>query len=179
MPKSHLTFLPDDPEEIWKWKHGESRMAVRTPEYMAWCSMISRCYNKNSNRYKHYGARGLGVCPEWRYSYPTFLHDMGRRPSDRHSLNRIDNEKGYSKENCAWSTDTEQNRNKRTTVRFEFNGKNLTQQEWADEIGISVDTLRSRLRRWPVAKALTAPLGQYPRTRSGKPIASGPRPRSH
>ena len=76
--------------------------------------MLSRCYNPNATGYKNYGGRGITVCDSWRDCFENFLRDMGDRP-EKMSLDRINNNDGYSKENCKWSTVLEQNRNKRTT----------------------------------------------------------------
>jgi hypothetical protein len=91
-------------------KHGKSK---KTNEYFAWCSMKERCNNPNVPSYINYGGRGIKVCDEWLNSFETFFKDMGERPSPTHSIDRIDNSKGYSKENCKWSTKTEQALNQR------------------------------------------------------------------
>lgn len=72
-----------------------------------WGSMLSRCYDKNNKDYVHYGGRGIDVCPRWKASLENFYSDMGNAPKG-HSLDRIDNNKGYSPENCKYSTQSEQ-----------------------------------------------------------------------
>ena len=101
-----------------------------SPEYRAWESIKQRCYNENRERYDRYGGRGISICDEWFDSYPTFLKDMGRRPSNKHSIDRIDNDGNYTPSNCRWATRTEQNRN-----RSEYNVKS-----WilAEELGVNV-----------------------------------------
>ncbi len=86
----------------------------RSPEHRAWESMKRRCYNKNYHLYHRYGGRGIAVCNEWLNDYAQFLKDMGRKPNGtiRYSLDRIDNNKGYFPDNCKWSTDSEQNKNR-------------------------------------------------------------------
>lgn len=74
---------------------------------MIWASMIKRCHNKLDKSYCRYGLKGIKVCKEWRESFLSFYSDMGSKPEGK-SIDRIDNKKGYSKENCKWSTPTEQ-----------------------------------------------------------------------
>lgn len=83
-----------------------------TPEYRAWCHMKERCNNPTCKNYKHYGARGIKVCKRWD-SFINFYNDMGARPSDKHSLDRIDNDSDYTPDNCRWTTRTVQNLNRR------------------------------------------------------------------
>lgn len=84
----------------------------RTPEYNAWNAMIQRCTNPNNPAYKNYGGRGITVCTEWKDSFIAFFTDMGKRP-ERLTLERKNNNLGYSKENCIWDTRINQSRNQR------------------------------------------------------------------
>lgn len=88
-----------------------------TPEHNTWCSMRKRCNNPNHPAYHNYGGRGIKVCSEWD-SFEQFYSDMGARPEGDYSLERIDNEKGYSANNCKWATRLEQANNKRTNKNY-------------------------------------------------------------
>ena len=92
----------------FEFRHGMSR----TPTYKIWAYMIARCHNPKDTGYKWYGAKGITVCQRWRDDFLNFLEDMDERPPAK-TIDRIDNFKGYSKENCKWSTIKEQNSNKR------------------------------------------------------------------
>lgn len=102
-----------------KRSHGLSRDAEgnKTPEYRAWAAMKQRCYNENCAQYPLYGGRGIEVHPEWLNSFQCFYADMGPRPTSKHSLDRVDNEKGYSKSNCRWATPSQQTANQRDRKR--------------------------------------------------------------
>lgn len=95
-------------------EHGESTATKKTPEYVSWSAMLSRCNNPNATGYERYGGVGITVCQRWRESYQHFLADMGRRPSKQHSLDRFPNNAGnYEPDNCRWATKSEQSSNQR------------------------------------------------------------------
>lgn len=98
-------------------KHGDCKPGQMAREYIAWCQMKTRCYNPKCQRYANYGGRGIYVCERWLNSYPAFLADMGRKPSPRHSLDRIDVHGHYEPSNCRWATDHEQRMNKQNSLR--------------------------------------------------------------
>jgi len=85
---------------------------TKTPEHRSWMSLRNRCNNPNNDAYSDYGGRGIAVCTEWD-SFETFLKDMGNRPTLQHSIDRRNNDKGYSKSNCRWATKQEQANNRR------------------------------------------------------------------
>jgi hypothetical protein len=83
------------------------------PEYHVWAAMKQRCTNPNNKIYKHYGARGIKVCDRWLNSFEAFITDMGRRPTDAHSIERVNNDGNYEPSNCIWATRAVQAKNKR------------------------------------------------------------------
>lgn len=137
-------------------KHGHA--TERTPTYRIWQAMIGRCQHETNGMYPAYGGRGITVCDGWQ-DFKNFLEDMGLRPAGM-SIDRRNNNEGYSKDNCRWATTKEQNNNKRTNVRVTFNGETLTLAQWADRIGIEDQTINKRIFTygWSVEKALTTPL---------------------
>lgn len=114
--------------------------------YGTYISMNARCYSEKSIGYKYYGGRGITVCERWLESFDNFEKDMGERPSKLHSLDRIDNNKGYSKENCRWATKKEQARNTSKNVFITFQGETKCISEWAEEINIPKATILSRFK---------------------------------
>jgi hypothetical protein len=102
-------------------KHGQRRVGRRSPpEYIAWKNMKQRCYDRKSKDYEYYGARGIYVCEAWRRSFIEFRAHVGRRPSKRYSLDRIDSERGYEPGNVRWSDATVQSRNRRCAKLTQF-----------------------------------------------------------
>jgi hypothetical protein len=86
-------------------------------EYIAWQNMKRRCYYKNYNSYKNYGARGITVCERWINSFQNFFADVGPMPTKKHSLDRVDNNGNYDPKNCRWTSRSVQSHNKRTTKK--------------------------------------------------------------
>lgn len=116
-----------------------------TPTYKSWQAMMQRCTNIHDDNYPHYGARGISVCDKWR-TFEGFYEDMGDRP-DSTTLDRIDVNGNYSKENCRWATNETQQNNKRTNTRIKFNGKVQTLAQWARELNVDYELLVSRISR--------------------------------
>ena len=93
-------------------KHGKRYL----PEYESWRGMKARCLRKSIKCYKYYGGRGITVCERWLNSFENFFDDMGIKPSPKHSIDRIDVDGDYCKENCKWSTPKEQSNNRRHVI---------------------------------------------------------------
>ena len=111
--------------------HGEASRRKKKPsaEYRTWNGMIRRCTNKNEKSWHRYGGRGITICDRWRHSYPNFLADVGRRPSDKHSLDRIDVNGNYEPGNVRWATASQQMKNRRP---YQYKGwRESTKHAWA------------------------------------------------
>lgn len=147
-------------------KHGEGVITSRTVEYMTWMRMLDRTRNPNLDRAEHYVGRGIAVCKRW-LKYENFLEDMGRRPSPLHSLDRKNNDLGYTPKNCRWATRREQSCNKSTTRWVVLNGQRKSLTEWCEILGISHQTVSNRIYtlKWTAEKALTTPARKYVRAR--------------
>lgn len=131
-----------------------------TPEYIAWCGMKARCGNPADPSYKNYGGSGIIVSPQWSDSFETFLRNVWRRPSSKHSIDRYPNNDGnYEPGNVRWATRKEQCRNRRTNVKIEIGGVVKTMTEWAEMFGISNDTAGARIKNgWDAITAVTRPI---------------------
>lgn len=139
-------------------KHGHARKGRLTPEYNAWTAMVARCTNPRDARYRYYGGRGITVCRYWQRSFMAFLADVGPRPSNRHSLGRKDNDKGYFPKNVLWMTRSEQALNTQRSHRISVGPKTLTIAEWARELGVNRCVISNRLRRgWTPQESVTSP----------------------
>lgn len=131
---------------------------VYLKEYAVWCGMKQRCLYKNHKAYLRYGGRGISVADEW-LSFDKFYEDMGPRPSQQHSIERIDNNGDYCKSNCVWATRKEQQANTSRSRVLTLNGEAKTMSEWADSTGLSYYVIRSRKQRgWSDEKTLITQL---------------------
>jgi hypothetical protein len=156
--------------------HGAaSATGYKHPLYRIWWGMVQRCYNPLTAYYIHYGGRGVTVCDHWRGDRPNgeaatvdgfhnFVADMGERPSG-HTLDRRDNNKGYSADNCRWATKKQQQNNKRTNVYVTLGGRTLSITEWGERLGHpspSMWAARARAFGIPLEEALALLVAHYP-----------------
>jgi len=125
-----------------------------TRAHSAWSSMLDRCLNPNSHAYADYGGRGITVDDEW-HEFANFHADMGDPPPGL-TLDRKDNNLGYCKANCRWTTRAEQNNNKRNNVRLVHLGETRTVTQWAEHLGVPRQLIYDRLKAgWSAQRALT------------------------
>lgn len=130
----------------------------RTPEHRAWVSMKQRCANPKKREYPHYGGRGITVCAEWAASFTEFYRAVGPRPSQDHSLDRIDVNRGYEPGNVRWATQQQQVENTRVARNFTLNGRTQTLSAWAREMGLARGQINGRLAAgWSMEEAILTP----------------------
>lgn len=126
------------------YKHGGKGECL----YEVWCSMRHRCLNPEDKSYPRYGGRGITVCNDWNSDYALFKNwALAHGYKHGLSLDRIDNDGGYSPENCRWANIKTQNNNKRNTIKITHNGETKSLGEWSETLGIKYDTVYSRYMR--------------------------------
>lgn len=132
------------------------------PEYRAWKLMRRRCSGRSRHHVKYYAARGIKVCARWKAwntGFECFLADMGRKPTPKHTLDRIDNDGDYEPNNCRWATKIEQVNNTSITRKIEFDDRIMALSELARARGLKPGTLRARINRgWPIEDAIRKPI---------------------
>lgn len=130
------------------YKHGKSRTKI----YITWKQIRIRCYKKTDKAYKNYGGRGVKCL--WK-TFEEFYKDMGDKPSDLYSIERINNNGNYCKKNCKWATKQEQALNRRTSHLLTYKGKTQNMKTWARELKIPNRTLWWRINAgWSIERAL-------------------------
>lgn len=125
-------------------RHGHAARGRLSPEYRTWSNMIDRCERAANRQYADYGGRGVTVCERWRADFANFFADMGLRPSLSHTIERIDNSRGYEQGNCRWATRTEQNRNKRSNLWTVVDGERMLLIDASRRLGVRYATARCR-----------------------------------
>lgn len=146
--------------------HRKTRGGTTSPEYVTWCEIKTRCFNRHHHSFADYGGRGIVMSNRWREDFWAFYEDMGPCPPG-YSIDRIDNDgpycgpndpqfPQYPHGNCRWATRLEQNRNRRSNRRLTFDGRTLCVAEWAEVLRVPRTRLKDRLRRgWSVERTLT------------------------
>lgn len=148
-----------------KTTHGNASDGKVTVEYTTWAAMRDRCSNPKSVKYKDYGGRGIAVCDEWQ-NFETFRADMGNKPRGM-SLERIDNNQGYSRQNCRWALPLEQARNRRGNIMLKYCGEEHNLSHWCEKLGLNRGTIGARLRAsWSVERTLSTPVHFYSKMKS-------------
>ena len=141
-------------------KHGQ----VGTYLYRIYNRIVDKCNNKNSRAYKDYGGRGIIFYKEWSDDNTEFfsyiIANIGHRPTPQHSIDRINNDKGYEPGNLKWSTKQELANNRRNNNIIEFHGELKTFKQWTVVLGMPWATLWSRLyvMKWTIEKSFTKPV---------------------
>lgn len=118
-----------------------------TTEYHAWGNLIQRCTNPKHPEYKNYGERGITVCPEWRNSFETFLKDMGLKPDKSCSIDRVNNEDGYHRENCEWRDSFSQAINQRGKKNLTVGIKNISYSKRDNLYSVAIERKGQRYRK--------------------------------
>tara|TARA_R110000796_G_scaffold137299_1_gene253373 strand:+ start:172 stop:933 length:762 start_codon:yes stop_codon:yes gene_type:complete len=137
-------------------KHG----MTKTKEYRTWVHLKDRCINPNSSSRKHYLDKGITFCDEW-LIFDNFFYDMGLSPTAEHSIDRIDNTKGYSKDNCRWATKLEQMNNMSTNKVITYKGETKTLADWCRYLGVNYSMVKCRLHSglYTIAQSFELPSG--------------------
>jgi hypothetical protein len=139
-----------------KIKHGQSH--PRSAEYRTWCAMRERCNSHANIEYHRYGGAGVKVCRRWD-NFAAFLADVGLRPSPVHSLDRFPDRNGdYRPGNVRWATPSEQQRNRRNSIILAWRGQRRHILEWGELLGLSINTIRRRLRSTRRPSVVLAPV---------------------
>lgn len=119
---------------------------VATPEYTSWQLMKDRCMNNKNKRWDRYGGRGITVCSRW-MRFSEFIADMGLKPTNKHTLERVDNDSGYNPTNCVWATRLTQSRNRDYCVDYTYVGITAKSWEWAELLGVTMSAFHHYVYR--------------------------------
>jgi hypothetical protein len=136
------------------------------PIYDVWNAVIQRCTRPSFIGFKDYGGRGITVCDKW-LTFQGFFEDMGERPFNGATLERMDNDGPYCKDNCKWATRAEQNNHTRRSVQFTFKGEQLTLAQIAEKCGMNKNTLSTRIYKYGLSAEEAATLPIIPPEESG------------
>lgn len=130
--------------------------------HFAWVGIKARCNNPNSKFYHNYGGRGISICKEWSESFREFskyiVDTIGERPTNNHTIERINNNGNYEPRNIKWATRMEQSSNLRTNVLITYNGETFNTSQWARKLGLSRCGFYWRLQNMTLDDAMTKPI---------------------
>ena len=127
---------------------GERHKQSGTRLYLIWQGMKGRCYNPHDARYHRYGGRGLTVCEEWKNDFPAFYNwAISNGYAEDLTIDRIDNDKGYSPDNCRWATQKEQSRNRASNIKITIGNATKTLTEWCEIFDLDSRTICARHNR--------------------------------
>jgi hypothetical protein len=133
--------------------HGHS-VGKGTRTYRCWQNMINRCTNPKNKVFSYYGGRGIMVCERWRNSFQAFLEDMGECLPGL-EIDRVENDLGYSKENCRWVTHSANALNRIVTIFVEIKGERMLVSDWSSRSGVAAGLIRERLKNgWEPQRAV-------------------------
>lgn len=157
-------FLQSMGKNIPHNNHQTTHNYSRTKVYDQWSRIKSRCKNPKATLYPKYGAKGISVCERWE-KFENFLEDMGMPTGNKTSIDRIDPNKGYFKDNCRWATKFEQGSENKTNLRtYTLDGKTKCIRAWERELGYKYGTLARRLRKYSFKEAIEMGLPHLPRS---------------
>lgn len=145
-------------DDVMPLPEAHSTTIERRRLYWLWCAMRYRCEKPTDKNYKNYGGRGITVCERWK-TFTNFLADMGPRPQGT-TLDRVDNTRGYSPDNCRWRTRKENNSNRRSCRYVSFGDETITLKEACRRLGLCYRAVLKRLiyRGWSLSDALSVPI---------------------
>ena len=125
-------------------KHGKHG----TPEYISWQKMKNRCLNPNCKEFKYWGGKGVSICERWMNSFDNFLHDMGYKPTLKHTLDRFPDKNGnYEIGNCRWADKKEQSCNRKDNLWFEYKGNSMMLSDWAILLKVNYNAIYSQVKK--------------------------------
>lgn len=135
------------------YKHGFAPRGKRLPIYWRWRTMVNRCHTPSHRDYARYGAKGIAVCDRWRWGdgvksgFECWMHDLGPLPFDAATIERLDNKKGYTPDNCVWASSRQRANNRSSNRLVTARGQTMTVAQWARMVGLSRQALRYRLEQ--------------------------------
>lgn len=140
------------------WNRARTHGMTDTVEFNTWCSIRQRCFSSKWRDYKNYQKRWITMSDDWKNSFDAFFRDMWKRPSKKHSIDRIDNNWDYCKENCKWSTHMEQVNNRQSTKMIEYKWMRKSIADWERYFWFRKCSLQQRLKKWmSFEEAVTKP----------------------